>query len=54
MMKSMINGTSEIRRLKECKYLELCINKGGCEKCNGDKIYKAQQWLGRLGNSRSS
>ena len=41
-------GDGEIRKLKECKYLGLCINKGGCEKCKGDKIYKAQQWLGRL------
>ena len=36
------------KRLEECKYLGLFINKGGCEKCKGDKIFEAQQWLGRF------
>ena len=42
-MKSMINEAWEMgksRDLKECKYLGLCINKGGCEKYKGDKIFE--------------
>ena len=41
-------GENDVKRTEEYKYLGVTLNVRGCEKAKGEKIFKANQWYGRL------
>ena len=43
-------GNAEIGRTNEYRYLGCVLNEKGCEPAKNDKIFKANQWYGRLGS----
>ena len=43
-------GGVEIGCTKEYKYLGCWMNENGCERAKADRMFKAQQWWGRLGS----
>ncbi len=44
-------GGMNIGRTNEYKYLGMKVDECGCEKTKNEKMYKAQQWYGRLGSA---
>ena len=40
----------DISRTNEYKYLGCVLNMNGCEKAKNEKLFRAQQWYGRLGS----
>ena len=41
-------GKNAIKKTDEFKYLGVIVNVKECEKAKSDKIFKANQWYGRL------